>query len=144
MGTGENHRSDGDREVAVDATLEVDLRATEEAIDAYLRDPSPSRRNVLLAALEELDQQIDLSDGYESRVTGSAAVGFGSKGSVIGETSGASPAEEIPEAEFVAQTVLIKAAKGEITAPTPETRTDLRAAVAALAAVRGQGRSIQK
>ena len=72
-----------------------------------------------MAALEELDQQIDLSDDYESRITGSAAVGFGSKGSVIGETSSVSAAEEIPEAEFVAQTVLIKAAKSEIAAPTP-------------------------
>ena len=144
MVRGKNHQSDGDREVAVDVTLEVDVRATEEAIDAYLRDPSPSRRDALLAALEELDQQIDLSDDYESRITGSAAVGFGSKGSVIGETSSASPAEEIPEAEFVAQTVLIKAAKSELTTPTPETRADLRAAVAALAAVRNQGPPVRE
>ena len=60
----------------MDATLEVDLRAAEDAIDAYLRDPSPSRRDALLAALEQLDQQIDLSDDYESRITGSAAVGY--------------------------------------------------------------------
>ena len=88
MVRGKNHRSDGDREVAVDVTLEVDLRVTEEAIDAD-QGPFPSGATAL-GALEELDQQIDLSDDYESRVTGSAAVGFSSKGSVIAETSGAS------------------------------------------------------
>jgi hypothetical protein len=138
MVRGKNPESDGDREVAVDVTLEVDVRATEDAIDAYLSDPSATRRDALLAALEELDQQIGLSDDYESRIAGSAAIGYGSKGSVIGETSSFSAAEEIPEAEFVAQTLLIKAAKSEIAAPAPESRADLQAAVAALAAVRDQ------
>jgi hypothetical protein len=138
MVRGKNHESDGDREVAVDFTLEVDVRATEDAIDAYLSDPSASRRDSLSAALEELDQQIGLSDDYESRIAGSAAIGYGSKGSVIGETSRSSAAEEIPEAEFVAQTLLVKAAKSEIAAPTPGTRADLQAAVQALAAVRGR------
>jgi hypothetical protein len=138
MVRGKNHESDGDREVAVDFTLEVDVRATEDAIDAYLSDPSASRRDSLSAALEELDQQIGLSDDYESRIAGSAAIGYGSKGSVIGETSSSSAAEEIPEAEFVAQALLVKAAKSEIAAPTPGTRADLQAAVQALAAVRGR------
>ena len=48
MVRGKNHQSDGDREVAVDVTLEVDVRATEEAIDAYLSDPSASRRDALV------------------------------------------------------------------------------------------------
>ena len=138
MVRGKNHESDGDREVAVDFTLEVDVRATEDAIDAYLSDPSASRRDSLSAALEELDQQIGLSDDYESRIAGSAAIGYGSKGSVIGETSSASAAEEVPEEELVAQTVLIKAAKREVTAPTPETLVELRAASQALAGVRGK------
>jgi hypothetical protein len=138
MVRGKNHQSDGDREVVVDVTLEADVRATEDAIDAYLADPTTPRRDALSAALEELDQQIDLSDDYESGIIGSAAVGYGSKGAVIGETSSVSAAEEIPQAEFVAQTVLITAAKREVAAPTPETRADLRAAVQALAAARGQ------
>jgi hypothetical protein len=133
----ENRQSAGEAEVAVDATLEADLRVVEEAIEAYLEDPSATRREALLAALRQLDQQIDLSDDYESRIAGSAAFGYASKGSVIGETSSASAAEEIPGAEFVAQTVLIKAAKGEVTAPTPETLADLRAASQALGALRG-------
>jgi hypothetical protein len=37
----------------------------------------------------------------------------------------------------VAQTVLIKAAKREVTGPTPETLADLRAASQALAELRG-------
>jgi len=138
MVRGKNHQSDGDREVVVDVTLEADVRATEDAIDAYLADPTTPRRDALSAALEELDQQIDLSDDYESGIIGSAAVGYGSKGAVIGETSSVSAAEEIQQAEFVAQTVLITAAKREVAAPTPETRADLRAAVQALAAARGQ------
>jgi len=135
----QNHQSEGDREVAVDATLEADLGAAEEAIDAYLKDPSPQRRDALVDALQLLDQQIALSDDYESRIAGSAAFGYASKGSVIGETSHASAAQEVPEAELVAQTVLIKAAKREVTAPTPETLVDLRAARQVLAGVRGEG-----
>ena len=119
MARRKNHESEGDREVAVDATLEADLGAAEGAIEAYLEDPSVTRRAALLAALQLLDQQIELSDDYEGRITGSAGLGYGSKGSVIGETSGASAAEEVPEAELVAQTVLIKAAKREVTAPIP-------------------------
>jgi hypothetical protein len=133
----ENRQSAGAREVAVDATLEADRRAVEDAIEAYLEDPSVTRRAALSAVLQRLDQQIDLGDEYESRIADSAAFGYASKGSVIGETSSASAAEEIPGAEFVAQTVLIKAAKREVTAPTPETLADLRAASKALAAVRG-------
>ena len=73
-----------------------------------------------------------------ARIAGSAAFGYASKGSVIGETSSASAAEEVPEEELVAQTVLIKAAKREVTAPTPETLVELRAASQALAGVRGK------
>jgi hypothetical protein len=132
-----DHQSEGDRAVAVDATLEQDVRAVEASIDAYLGEPSLERRHQLLAVLQQLDQQIDLSDDYESGVTGSAAVGYASKGSVFGETSSASAAEEVPQAELVAQIALIKAAKREVTAPTPATLADLRAARQALAATRG-------
>jgi hypothetical protein len=135
MSRRKNQRG-GDREVTVDAPLEADLGATEEAIDAYLADPSDARRAALVGALQLLDQQIELSDDYESRIAGSAAFGYASKGSVIGETSSASAAEEVPEAELVAQTVLIKAAKDDVRAPTPETLAGLRAARAALAAAR--------
>jgi hypothetical protein len=127
-----------DDEVAVDATLERTLGTTEEAIAMYLQDPSPARRAQLLAALETLDQQIDSSDAYESSTIGSGAFGYSTKGSVIGETSSVSAAEEIPGAELRAQMGLVKAAKDEVRAPRAETLARLRAAQHALAAVRGQ------
>jgi hypothetical protein len=141
----DNDQSEGDREVAVDVALEQDVRAVEESIDAYLGEPSAERRRQLLEALQQLDQQIDLSDDYESRIAGSAAIGYASKGSVLGETSSASAAEEVPQTELVAQIALIKAAKREVTAPTLATLADLRAANQALTAGRGgpaPGRSV--
>jgi hypothetical protein len=133
----DNDQSEGYREVAVDVTLEQDVRAAEESIDAYLGEPSAERRHQLLEVLQQLDHQIDLSDDYQSGIIGSAAVGYASKGSVFGETSSASAAEEVPQAELVAQIALIKAAKREVTAPTPATLADLRAASQALATARG-------
>ncbi len=128
---------DGDQdEVAVDAALASDLTAVEEAVSAYVRDPSDDLRNQLLLALEALDEQINQSDAYESSVIGSGALGFSSKGSVVGETSAASAAEEIPEAELQAQTVLIRAAKQEVTTPSPEHLAALEAAQGRLAARR--------
>jgi hypothetical protein len=130
---------DKDDDVAVDATLELVLGVVEEAVDAYLQDPSAPVRAQLLAALESLDQRIASSDAYESSTIGSAALGYSTKGAVIGETSGASAAEEIHGAELQAQTVLVKAAKDEVREPTAETLRRLRAARHTLAAVRGQG-----
>ena len=134
----QKHQIGEDEDVAVDVTLERDLATVEESIEAYLKDPSVNLRNELLAALERIDQHIDNSDAYESSVIGSAAFGYSAKGSVIGETSNASAAEEIPESVLRAQTVLIKAAKREITAPTPDTLADLREANQALAAARSE------
>ncbi len=135
----QKQQTDGDEEVAVDATLELDLGTVEESIEAYLKDPSLILRNQLSAVLERLDRQIDDSDAYESSVIGSAAFGYSGKGSVIGETSGSSAAEEIPESVLRAQTVLIKAAKREVTAPTPGTFADLRAAHQSLVAALTMG-----
>ena len=91
MSRGKNPQSEGDREVTVDATLEADLGVAEVAIEAYLEDPSATRSAALLAALQLLDQHIELSDDYEGGIAGSAALGYSSKGSVIGETSSAGP-----------------------------------------------------
>ena len=123
----------GQDEVPVDAALASHLAAVEEAVSAYLRDPSDGLRNQLLLALEALDEQVNQSDAYESSVVGSGALGFSSKGSVIGETSAASAAEEIPEAELQAQTLLIRAAKQEVTTPSPEHLAVLGAAQQQLA-----------
>ena len=130
-------------EVVVDATLASDLDAVEVSIAAYLRDPSAALRNQLLVALEVLDEQINQSDAYESSVVGSGALGVSTKGSVVGETSATSIAEEIPEAEWQAQTVLIRAAKQEVTTPTSDHFAALGAAHRALAAVRSSQPPLQ-
>jgi hypothetical protein len=132
------HPSDGSEEVAVDATLESDLASVEQWVDVYLKDPSVDLRKKLLEALERLDDQIDRSDAYESSAIGSAAFGYSSKGSVVGETSSVSAAEDIPESLLRAQTILIKAAKREATSPTPQTLADLSAASQALSAERNK------
>lgn len=132
------HQGDEDQEVAVDATLESNLALVEQWIDVYLKDPSVDLRKKLLDVLERLDDQIDRSDAYENSAFGSAAFGYSSKGSVIGETSSASAAEDIPESVLRAQTLLIKAAKREVTSPTPETLADLSAASRVLSAERNK------
>ena len=132
------HQGDEDQEVAVDATLESHLALVEQWIDVYLKDPSVDLRKKLLDVLERLDDQIDRSDAYENSTFGSAAFGYSSKGSVIGETSSASAAEDIPESVLRAQTLLIKAAKREVTSPTPETLADLSAASRVLSAERNK------
>ncbi len=128
----------GHDEVAVDTTLELDLGAVEDSVESYLTDQSATSRQQLVTSLAGLDQQIERSDAYEGSVIGSGAVGSSTKGSIIGETSSFSAAQEIPEAELRAQMGLVKAAKDEVTAPTPETLTQLRAARDVLAALRGQ------
>ena len=90
------------------------------------------------ACSSSLDEQIDRSDAYESSVIGSGALGYSAKGSVIGETSSASPAEDIPEAVLRDQMVLVRAAKREVMAPTPDTLADLCAAIQALSAERSK------
>jgi hypothetical protein len=128
----DRRQSNDDDEIAVDVTLEDDLNTVEQWIETYIQNPSTEKRKQLLAALEGLDDQIDRSDTYEGRIGGSPAFGYAAKGSVIGETSSASPAEQIPGSVLRAQTVLIRAAKQEVTAPTPDTFAELRAANAAL------------
>jgi hypothetical protein len=130
----QKQETDEDDDVAVDAILEFDLGSVEESIEAYLKDPTFTLRNQLLAGLERLDQQIEDSDAYESSVIGSAAFGYSDKGCVIGETSGHSATEEVPESVLRAQTALIKAAKREVTAPTPDSFANLTAAHQALVA----------
>ena len=125
---GRHKRHHDDEEVAVDATLELDLGTVEESIKAYLEDPSDERRKALLAVLERLDQHLDDSDAYESSTITSGALGYSDKGAVLGETRNASAAEEVPESVLQAQITLIKAAKREVSAPAPGTLADLRTA----------------
>jgi len=135
---GDQDGDHGDEEVAVDTTLESLLVEVETSIDEYLNNPSVELRKVLLTTLERLDQQIDAGDGYKDSISWSGAWGFSDKGSILGETSDAPIVEEIRASELRAQTELVKAAKQEVSSPTADSMTVLRAAKEALVALRGQ------
>jgi len=122
-----------DPDADVDVHLEQDITMVEQATEAFLGDPSERQRQVLLSALESLDRRTAASDAYEENVVGSAAFGFSSKGSVIGETGVNPIAEVVPASVLRAQIDLVKAAKVAVTVPGPSGLEALRAARAALA-----------
>ena len=130
---------DQDDDIPVDATLEGVIEAVEQAVATYLGGPTDAARTALLAALERLDDRTDQSDAYENSVIGSAAIGFASKGGVLGETSIDPVVDEVPPEELKAQVALVRSAKDEIRGPSPANFESLRAAQAALAATRSQG-----
>ena len=123
----------------VDAALESALARVEQSAADYLRDPTAAARQSLLAALDALDDQAGQSDTYEGSVIGSGAVGYASKGEVLGETSIDSVVDEIPSTELHAQVVLVTAAKDEVRRPTHQTSAALRSAIDVLAATRDRG-----
>jgi len=129
---------EGER-IQVDVALESDLGRVEQSVADYLKDPTSTTRQSLVAALEELDDQTGQSDAYEGSVIGSGAVGYASKGEVLGETSIDSVVDEIPSAELNAQVALVMASKDEVRRPTPDTLAALHSASATLAATRDQG-----
>jgi hypothetical protein len=88
--------------------------------------------------LEKLDAQTEQSDAYENSVIGSAALGYASKGEVVGETSIDSVVDEVPSTELNAQFALVKAAKDEVRGPTSGSFAALQSASAALVATRHQ------
>jgi hypothetical protein len=132
------------RELAVDVNLEQDIGAAEQSIESYLANPGEGQRKDLLAVLERPDSQIDLSDSYDSSINGSAAFGLTTKFSVIGETSSHPMVEEVPSAEFQAQVVLVKAAKGAVARPNSDTMAALQTARAALTALRADHQPVQQ
>lgn len=139
VGHGAEHPgTDGER-IQVDLALESDLAAVGQAVTEYLKDPNGTTRQSLLVALEELDDQTSQSDAYEGSVIGSGAVGYASKGEVLGETSIDSVVDEVPTAVLNAQVALVTAAKDEVRGPTPETFAALRSARDALVATGDQG-----
>lgn len=64
FGRGTRGEPDSQQEVDVDLTLERDISSVEAAVDKYLQSPTDGLREGLLAALERLDAQTDLSDAY--------------------------------------------------------------------------------
>jgi hypothetical protein len=119
-----------EEEVDVDVDLERDISLVEQAVDNYLQNPNESLRKDLLAALEELDEQVAQGDDYHGRLEFPFAAPVST---VVGATNPSSIGEQMPSAEFQAQVALVKAAKGAVTRLTPETLADLRAASEALA-----------
>jgi hypothetical protein len=128
----------GGGRVQVDATLESDVARVAQSVVDYLKNPTDTTRKSMLAALEALDEQTDQSDAYEGSVIGSGAVGYASKGEVVGETSIDPVVDEISDAELQAQIALVRTAKNEVRQPTTESFAALQAADAALAATRGR------
>ena len=124
--------------IPVDATLEGDIEAVEQAVADYLGGPTDASRARLLAALERLDDRTEQSDGYENSVIGSGAIGFAAKGGVLGETSADPVVEQVAPDELQAQVALVRAAKDEIRGASPAHFASLQAAHTALAATRSQ------
>jgi len=129
---------EGER-IQVDATLEGDVAQVERSVAEYLHDPTDATRRALLGALEKLDDQTDQSDAYRESVIGSGALGYASKGEVVGETGLDSVVDEVPSTELHAQMALVNAAKNEVRGPTPATFAALQSTSAALAATRDEG-----
>jgi hypothetical protein len=115
-------------EAAVDVRLEWDIEAVQKAIEAFLQSQSDITRKALLAQLEKLDNQIDLSDTHASSIVGSPIFGRAPKGAVLGETGSHSMAEEVPSAVVQAQIALVRSAKTTIRDPSPTAFGELRAA----------------
>jgi hypothetical protein len=137
--SGDHGRGPSDEEVQVDVTLEDDLARVEQAVDAYIRNPDDSLRKSLVGTLETLDQQLAWSDDFEGSVISAGALGYGSKGQVIGETNIAPIADDVRGTEFEAQVTLVKAAKDEVRKANAKSLEALRSASAALAANRNSG-----
>lgn len=125
--------------VQVDAALEGDVARVEQSVAEYLHDPTDATRGSLLAALEALDDQTDRGDAYHESVIGSGALGYASKGEVLGETGIDSVVDEVWSTELQAQVAMVNAAKNEVRGPTADTLAALQSASAALAATRDPG-----
>jgi hypothetical protein len=128
-GRNSEERPGDQQEVDVDLTLEIDISSVVKAVDEYLDGPTDDLRENLLAELEKLDLQTELSDDYH----GGLDFPFGApKSWVVGATNDVPEPEDIPAPELDAQIALVKAAKAEVTRPTPESLADLSAARQAL------------
>ena len=138
FGRHKKNAQGGDEHISVDAALEGDIALVEQSVEHHLGDPTDESRQQLLAALQGLDAQTQQSDAYGASVIGSGALGYASKGEVLGETGIDSVVDEVPSTELAAQFELVKAAKEEIRDPTPATFAALRSASTALADARNQ------
>jgi hypothetical protein len=138
FGRHKKNADGGNEHISVDATLEGDIAQVEQSVALYLSDPTDESRQRLLTALQAIDAQTEQSDAYGASVIGSGALGYASKGEVLGETGIDSVVDEVPGAELTAQFELVKAAKEEVRGPTATTFPALQSASATLVAARNQ------
>jgi hypothetical protein len=138
FGRHKRNADGGDEHISVDATLEGDIARVEQSVSRYLGDPTDESRQLLLSAMEGLDAQTEQSDAYGESVIGSGALGYASKGEVLGETGIDSVVDEVPSAELSAQLNLVRAAKEEVRGRTPATFGALQSASTTLAGARTQ------
>jgi hypothetical protein len=129
----------GETQIPIDAALESDIARVERSVVDYLENRTDADRRSLVAALRRLDDRAEQSDAYGESVIGSAALGYSSKGEVLGETNIDSVVDEVSSAELNAQFALVKAAKDEVRGPTPDTFAALQSANAALMVAKTQG-----
>jgi len=122
------------RELEVDHRLEDDIGGVIRAVDAYLAGTTDPHRQQLLVELEALDGQVDSSEAYDQGIGGLR--GIVPNPDVVGETGPTPIAEDVQQGEFDAQGVLVRAAKAEVTTPSPSNLAALHAARQRLAAVR--------
>jgi hypothetical protein len=127
-----------DEEIPVDATLEIDIRDVEQAVDEYLQNPTESSRKALLKALEQLDDQTASADAYSGQFRVTSRYGLDGGSLVLGATSSHPITEDVESDELRAQVELVKAAKAAVTNQTPKTLEALRSSAVAISGVRAQ------
>lgn len=131
----------GDLVVQVDHGLRDCIAAVESAVVTYLVRITDASRDALVHALEDLDAETAAGDAFRSRtnaivsLTGMAGLGLSSL-RVIGQTSRFPVVLQVPVPVFQAQVALVRAAKEEVRAGTPQTLAALDAACGDLAAHR--------
>ena len=125
-----------DQVMAIDVQLEDHIREIEGRVGGYLRSPQDqAARQALLAELDKLDDQTARADAYGNFKAVLVRYQV-PRSPVIGATSAASTAQDVPSAEFKAQVALVKAARNAIRDPTAEAQSALQRAHDELAEVR--------
>lgn len=140
---GESNRPRDDRTIEIDEGLESRLVDVESAVVTYLVRITETSRDDLATVLRALDADTSASDAFRSHLnavatlTGMAGLGTSSI-QVIGQTSRFPVVNRVPLPVFQAQVALVRAAKSEISDPSPETHDHLESTNEQLAAMREQ------
>jgi hypothetical protein len=120
----------------VDAALEELLDQVEAEAGAYATHPGVVERTTLRDLLTTLDEYVARGDAHRDGFFQSPALGFTTRGAVIGATSPEPVVEEVPVRVFQRQAELVVAAKREIQTPTHDTMDALRSTIELLRAAK--------